>query len=383
MKRIGVITHYYNSRNYGGVLQAYALVQVLSRMGFCAEQICWDGVQHSEKRKKKKGLARAVKKEFWNVYTGLIRKKLQARADAFEAFRQEIPHSSKVYDSTNIQQCANQYDMFVTGSDQVWNMEWYDAAYFLDFAPADKTKFSYAASMPNTELTEQQKARVEEHLKRFDGISVREQETAAYLTELMRKEVAWVLDPTLLLDRDQWEMVCTPRAVQEPYIFCYFLSTEEQHRKLAAEYSKKLGCQLVTLPYLNRVNGQDFRFGDMRLYDVSPGAFISLIKNAEYVVTDSFHAAVFSSIYQKEYFVFGRPEHKNADSRIYGLTELFGTEAHFCDTPEKMKLEYLLQCEPLDYAAPADGFETMKKQSLDYLSRMLDNAKEMIDNHEK
>jgi hypothetical protein len=183
----------------------------------------------------------------------------------------------------------------------------------------------------------------------------------------------------LLLTRQQWDEVCAPRQVEQPYVFCYFLGKGRKQRRLAKAYAKRKKLKLVTIPHMeNQFIPEDVSFGDIRLPSPSPEMFISLIKHADCVFTDSFHAAVFSSLYQREFFVFPRHGHKGMGSRIYGLTELFGTGERFCDEPEKLTVDYLLRCEPLDYSAPAVGLENMRKQSLDYLSRMLDTAKEMM-----
>ena len=171
MKRIGVITLYHKSTNYGGNLQAYALCEALLKQGYEAEQICYSCEQGSKsifKRLFSGGVAAFLQKCI-RYAKRIVRypfvckevKKLNfysRRSVAFSHFNQNvIPHGEKVYNSTSISECVTHYDCFATGSDQVWNFDWYSSAYFLDFVPSSKTKFSYAASISMDALTDKQK----------------------------------------------------------------------------------------------------------------------------------------------------------------------------------------------------------------------------------
>ena len=120
-------------------------------------------------------------------------------------------------------ECADEYDAFVTGSDQVWNLKFYDAAYFLDFVPHEKPKYSYAASFSMNELTEEQKIVVKNHLSDFSGISVREENAIQLLEKNTNIEPVFVVDPTLLLNKEDWDEVCDECVVDEKYVFAYFL----------------------------------------------------------------------------------------------------------------------------------------------------------------
>ena len=371
MKRNGIITHYYNSKNYGGILQAYAMVRSLLKLNYEAEQLCFDLLVPSKKSQPKVTPSiKLIKNYIFSLVKKTIHKRIRRREKEFKKFELKIPHSKRVYGSDSICECTSDYEVFITGSDQVWNMDWYCKEYFLDFAPDNKQKIAYAASMPNTNLSNEQKKIVYEHLKRFDDISVRERDTAVFLEEITGRKVEWVLDPTLLLTREDWDEVCAESVIKGKYIFCYFLGTEKSCRKNAKKFAKKMGYKIVTLPHLVKININDLAFGDMKLYHISPEQFISLIKYAEYVITDSFHAVVFSNIYQTKYFVFDRTDIGEMSSRIKNLIYLTGEEFRFC-VNQRQNVDYLLSQKDISVSQLSDKILKMREKSIEFLKKNL------------
>ena len=345
-KRIGIITRYYKSINYGGNLQAYALCQFLNKNGYNAEQICFSE-KTKDKSIKKTFLRRLflkIKRIFKNPIRELFiapnEKRLckkynvwERRTKAFYKFNtHSIPHSNEVFYTNSIFKCVEDYDIFITGSDIVWNLKKYDPPYFLNFVPNSKIKMAYAASLGMNSLTEEQKKFLEKHLQGYLQISVREKDAVQLLKGITSVIPIQVADPTLLLSKSDWDSICSNRLISEKYVFCYFLGNNKKERVLAKKYAAKRGLQLVSIqpsvgtdPILLR----DFQFGDIRLYDATPEDFISLIKYAECVFTDSFHAVVFSSIYQRDFFVFNRNKTNSLNTRIKSIVELLGTEERF------------------------------------------------------
>lgn len=379
MKNIGITTRFYNNENYGGVLQAYALAEVLSQMGFQAEQIL---IKSESKRSKQakpfnicSELKRIIKRNIIRTLNKIIlfflKKKLTQRSIAFERFIDCVPHSEKVYTSSNIEESLNKYDIFITGSDQVWTMQWYNSSYFLDFVPRDKIKISYAASMPDVNISNKEKEIVKNHLESFDAISVRESNTVIFLEELTGKKTECVLDPTLLLCKEDWDKICTERIVKDKYIFCYFLGNDMRERKIAKEFAKKLKLKIVTLPHLDLIKKSDIFFGDRKLYDVSPQMFISLIKNAKYVLTDSFHAAVFSNIFRTKYYVFERDGTVEMSSRISTLLKMTNASERYLNN-NKANTDYMLSIKDMEVGDPPDEFKAMRHKSFEFLRKNID-----------
>ena len=390
MKRIAILTLFHNSTNYGGNLQAYALCKALNRLGFDAQQLRIDcyadcypllsmspsGFRFSRMIKRPiKRLAMRLLPSYRRRQTAIPHSR-KPLLDAFHHFNYELtPHSNTVYTPASIHKSLAQYDGFVTGSDQVWNPRWYCPSMFLDFVPSGTPKLSYAASIAQDQLPDWIADLFRKHLKDFTGVSVREEAAVALLEGIAPGPVSYVLDPTLLLSRQDWEQVCAPRQIEGDYVFCYFLGDDLPMRNTATAYAQAHGLKLVTIPNatgLAHTNDKDF--GDIALEAPSPEAFISLIRHAEAVFTDSFHASVFSLIYQRQFFVFARVGHKSMGSRLESLTELFQVPERYCDSEEKTTAAYVEALPPIDYSRPNEKLAAARQVSLDFLKTNLPNV---------
>ena len=380
MKKVGIITLFHGSLNYGGVLQACALSKALDHLGIPNEQIrCVFDVEEEEQRTVLGTLKKLMNpRTVWNriQYDRNARKAEQNRAgrrEAFAAFNARyVPGSDRVYSTADIQECLGNYDAFVTGSDQVWNPEWYCRTLFLDFVPSDRAKISYAASLGKGSLTERQQQRIRDHLKDFRAVSVRETNAVELIAPLSPVPVACTLDPTLLLTGEQWQQICAEKMTQEKYIFCYFLGSDQEAAAAIQEYADQKHCRIAGIPYIIADHSEKSTISyDLVYPDASPAEFLSLIRNAEAVFTDSFHATVFSNLFEKEHFVFPRSGHSAMGSRIHRVTEIFGTTERFCDTPQKRTMEYLTKLPPIGKTVRQADLEQLRNASMEYLYRNL------------
>lgn len=391
--KIGIITHYYQSTNYGGNLQAYALCKKLLDNGIQAEQISFSFLSGNgmsryarfaeasfmENVKKAWNYACAINNKYQTQYNDRkIANNLLSRKAAVLTFNKVcIPHSERVYTAKTIQDCVDYYDGFITGSDQVWNPLWYFPPFFLNFVPVGKKKLSYAASISQSELSLEQREIFRENLKDFSAISVREASAAELIQDLSQVCVTQVLDPTLLLSNSEWDTICAERMIREPYLFCYFMEADQSMREKATSYAKRKHLKTVTLPHLSgHFRMCDANFGDIQLYDVSPECFLSLIKYADEIFTDSFHGTAFSCLYQKQFLVFARSGQMGMDTRITSLMSLFHTEKRFCNSEEWVSLAYIEGLAPIDYSHPLPEFEKMKRHSEKFL---FSNLSKVID----
>lgn len=402
-KKIAITTIYNENRNYGGVLQAYALHKKLADMGYNTEHLKFNGnapiykkltpkqrISSILSKKPSQILSRLLDKFSLTIYKyfkksdlKLVDEFVKGRNKAFEHFQNDlIPHNDKVYDEDTISETLSLYDIFITGSDQVWNPIGYNSIYRLDFVPNQVPKFSYAASVSNTFLTQEQQETFKKSLKGYIGVSVRENETVNLLKPLSPVKPINSLDPTLLLTVTEWDEVCAEKLVNESYVFCYFLNTGGNLRRVAKKYAKKHGLKVVTIPYLmSKYNYWDKKCSDIFIAEASPEKFISLIKNAQAVFTDSFHASVFSCIYEKLFFAFRREGYPGMNIRLKTLTELFGVEKHFCDQDKKEKLSYINSNNTIDYKNK-NPYEEMRKSSILYLKEMLEKSENIIRQNE-
>lgn len=366
--QIGIVTMFYNSDNYGGVLQSYALVKAIEKLGMNAEQICYNHYSaFNWKQRAKKKLVQYISLIKHPSYVSIYRLLNKRKKAVVKESGSLVKHSRKVYNEKTISNCIENYDAFITGSDQVWHGEW--PAYFLTFVPKSKRKISYAASTGKSILTEDEIKTIGEKTKDFTAISVREADIAEQLQKYMPdRKIELVLDPTLLLDQKDWDEVASERLMTKPYVFCYFLGSDSRMRTLAFEYAKNHELTLVTIPHMQqKVETDDLDFGDVQAFETTPQDFLSYIKNAEAVFTDSFHASVFSQIFNKQYYVFGRLEHKEMNNRINTLTEMFDSRSHFIEDIHQYQLEYIDNITDIDYGKPCDKYEKMREKSIAFL----------------
>ena len=350
-KRVAIITHFHGSTNYGGVLQAYALRKVIADMGYEAEQLRY--LTSSEIKpeplptKAKNLFTTSIKNAVSEKHLGafiiragkfgitfiprkifnklVVSKHRASRAESFVRFNERYVPSSKVYTRSTIAESADDYDIFITGSDQVWNPIWFHAPYYLDFVPEEIPKIAYAASTAVSHLMQEQYDKMQPLISRFQHISVREENAVSLLQGMTDKKIEWVLDPTLLLSAEEWNEVAAENPVKEPYVFAYILGNRKDNQKCATDFAKKKGLKLVTFPFTASGNPRQVFFGNIHSYG-GPDVWLSLIRDAEYVITDSFHAVVFSIVYQKRFAVLRRSgdgEKGSMNSRMYSLCKMF------------------------------------------------------------
>ena len=381
-KKIGIITHYYKTSNYGGNLQAYALTFFLNKNGFDAKQICYDYwsslnydqfIKPNEKRSFKTYFSVFLSRTLFRNKAIFIKKYKARRAAVFDKFQQSmVPHTDKEYFEHNLAELNHKFDYFVTGSDQVFNFKWFRKAFWLVFA--SKTKISYAASMAVDKIPADKIEFIRTSLKSFKAIGVREEKTVDLLRELSVNRVQLNVDPTFLLSEDEWNSVSSNRIMDEDYVFCYFLGNNKTSRRLAKKYASLHNLKLVCIPVcINNDVLIDRKLGDINILYASPGDFISLIKNANVVFTDSFHACIFSIIYKKNFVVFNRDSKGTMNTRIESLVKLFSIEKRFINTKEQSNINEIETIFRENTAFDTYEFDRLKEDSSKFL---LDNLRD-------
>ena len=384
MKKIGIATQYTDSCNYGGVLQAYALCSALKNLGYNAVQINYNSkgnpANHRIICKIRNGqifdvIYNRIKRLYNKIVGSLfhISNDIKTRNQSFCGFRSAIPHTDIIYNDATISSC-NEFDIYITGSDQVWRIgssNSFSIFYWLAFVNNNKKKISYAASISEKEFPEKLYSRVRKLLTDYSAISVREKQDKELLDKIIGKDKAkWVLDPTLLLKRNEWEQLCDENPFNDKrYVFTYILGDNKKQRKTVTEWAKKNNRIIINIPYLlGQYRGCDRKFGDIKKSDVTPNLWLSLIRDADCVFTDSFHACVFSSIFHTPFYVFKRckdSSKESMNSRIYSLMELFGTEDRIIE--DNAVIESLPNLKSIDFEKLDSQVAIEKKKSLDFL----------------
>ena len=350
MKKVGLITYY--GDNYGGVLQAYALQQLVMANGYDCELISNEFLYHRSRSKKRKARLENLTAVIKNPAAYLAKRRTYQqyaaqrtlKAKNFAAFRENNLHICKTGYASYAEYLKNppEYDVYLCGSDQIWNPNLYcdNGFYFAGFAPDAALKISYASSIGVSSVTEKQAAFMAPLLNRLDVISTREQKGADIINTISEKSAAVVLDPTLLLDADDWIAVSAPRMFDEPYVFCYLFGEREYVARVKKQVRQMTGMKLVSIPFVPRELSSD----DEKIYDAGPTQFISLIKNASLVLTDSFHATAFS-INLKTPFVslyrFAKNDKKGMNDRLVTILNLVGLQDRLVDADDVINEDFL------------------------------------------
>lgn len=246
---------------------------------------------------------------------------------------------------SDAERIGNEVDIFVSGGDQIWNPYVTIPGFMLDFVPKEKNKISYGTSVGVKTIPSTYIETYKKYLARYNAISVREEQSAIALQPILNKHVDVVLDPTLLFSGKEWsflmsEAVLDKEILKEPYILAYFVGTRKDYWKYLSKIKKETGYNVIVVPINDQAYLNDFK----KYVKVSPAEFLLLIKNAEIICTDSFHATVFSILFGKEFYTlkrFSDSNSKGQNGRLeyllskYGLSDrLIKDESHFERTGE-------------------------------------------------
>lgn len=294
-KKIGILT-FHKAISYGAVLQAYALQNFMFRLGIENEIIdyqCDYMIEHYQKVFRRTG-NHFLKDFFWSLKTASgVKKGKKNTADFTERFLK----MSRGYTKETIREAKKEYKAFVTGSDQVWSPTCvgFDPIYFLTFADAEQ-KYSYAASIAVKEYPMELRSEFVKRISDFQKCSVREKSGVKIIQELTGKEASVNIDPTLLLDAEEWDQIASNEE-REPYIFLFNVLKPKKLISYAIRLAEEKNLKILYLNNRRSVKHERIEY----LEPVTADRFIGLIKNAEYVCTNSFHGTAFSVIYGKKF----------------------------------------------------------------------------------
>lgn len=373
MKTIGIITyhHYYN---YGTMLQALALQEKVEQLGYQAELIDFkqdNSLSRYEMLKLRiKRMPVYIKER--KKYRALAdsREKIKEKNELFEQFYKTYLHVGKKKYTTTQQLMENPpvYDGYVVGSDQTWNPFVANSpeAFFLPFVENKSKKGSYGPSLAVKSLSDEKEKEYRKKLSNFSFLSCREQDGAQLLSRITQKEVKCVLDPTLLLSAKEWGKYCEFEIPKEPYILVYFLGGKSEHRRAVEKIQKLTNWKIISLPaaYLEMENN------DYKKVWGGPKEFLSLIRGAALICTDSFHGTMFSINFQRNFFSFCKSsdsEESSENSRLYSALNIFGLSNRIIHNMDNLTAEDI----SIDYKNVIPILEEQRRDSIEYLENML------------
>lgn len=357
MAKIGIITYHF-AGNYGAVLQCYALNEYLNTYGHDVKVInCITPKQgdNNSMYRKNSNLKSILK----NILLLPFHKSRKIRFQRFNQFRNNNLKLTQLVESVdelkNIIE-IEKFDYIISGSDQVFNPNIYDfePTFLYPFKTRSK-KIGYAVSIGKA--TSEQLNEYSEWIKDFSCISVRE-ESAAERLSLFSKEITTVIDPVFLLNKLQWESICTKKT--KHYVLGYYINTKyrDQCLKISKKIAKQLNLELIIV---------DARISKAVFYNTvishaGPKEFVELVMNADFICTDSFHGTSFSILLEKPFVCF-EPRKKSLDTRKTNLCKNIGLENHICYLDDSINI-----------CLETINYESVKK----YLSIHIDASKEFL-----
>lgn len=330
MKKASIITMQYIN-NYGSVLQALATQEVLASVGYESEFVNYtrENCTYS-----------FLKKQVYKGYRSCggirsfypVTKMLQARwclitkkrNKVFDLFRKQYIKLSEEYSSA--QELIDHppvADVYITGSDQTWNIEYNGGVlgeYFLNYAPKNAKKIALSVSIGMEHIPKEFTEEMSYYVKNYNGVSVREESAVTVLRELGYNNAVHILDPTLILSAEEWIQLLHLKKSEKSYVLVYQLNENKDMLNFAVRLAQDHDLELVILSVL-KCRTVNYKHTVVR--NCNPEQFLEFIKNAQYVVTDSFHGTAFSFNFNKNVYVFNPPRYS---TRLTSILKLFGSE---------------------------------------------------------
>lgn len=312
--KIGILT-YHRSNNVGALLQNFALIRALEQLGCKAETIDYrcKFIERHNRLFARRGFKENVKILIQLPYYILREKRFQNFRSLY------IKKSENSYNRNNISNSISYYDLFISGSDQVWNLNLNgcDYTYLLDFVPYNKVRVSYAGSFGYSHIPKKYEEKTINELRAFSLLSVREK-TAQSMLEYYNINSTVVLDPTLLLTSEDWKKNFDLNiSAKKRYVFVYMVAYIPALLKKAREKAQELDCELLVMHY----NYWPFpKCKNVRA--ASPIHFLQFINEAECVFCSSFHAMCFSILFHKQFFYGLDSSKNNNNSRLETLAKV-------------------------------------------------------------
>lgn len=367
--KLGLLT-FHTAANYGAALQAYAFEKFLSDQGYDCEYINYVNASRTHEYSMS-----------WHIYDSLRKGNVKSavayllgtpfmtiRKSRFDHFyAKNLRKTKKVYHtSEEAAQLSDTYDYFVIGSDQVWNpvCNGDDAAFLLDFVSDGKKRVSYSPSFGMTEVDEGHLTIYKENLSQFHAIGVREKIGQRIVKELTGKDATLVLDPVLLLTKEQWNEIMPKKEKKESFIFSYTNRDSQMTDFLRTGYKIEDRKHYVLSRY---TKPGDFLNSSVRVkYCMSPEEFLWVVNNADMVVSASFHCVAISIILNRPFVAITTGD-EGKDERLLSLLHTLGLENRILK--EGMTAEDV--CANIDYESVNKRIIEMKKQSVEYIVNAL------------
>ena len=367
------ILTFHRANNHGATLQSFALKNTIQKLGYNAEFIDYWSFDHQGDYQ----LIPKFRRSSWrSLVTGVIQfffkvLPITLRRSRFNSFRKQylITADFVIRHKEELKEVS--CDLIILGSDQIWRKSNYNGLnqfeweYFGDGFNKEIPIISYAASMGVIKVTEDDIHNILKHLKRLKSISVREANLKQLLIENGHKEVTRVLDPCLLISEKEWVNRFNLKSKSKKYVLVYNLRESSKIDEVASRLSKSLGIQIVRITG----NANNWNYLSYLEQGGGPIQFLSLIKNAEFVVSSSFHGVVFSIVFEKQFLALGMEPNSE---RVTSLLEEIGIRERYLDNDGVDANSVEPYLEKINYLLVKNKLKIKIDESLDFLRSELE-----------
>lgn len=353
--KLGILT-FHRAKNYGAVMQTYALNKVTRNLGFDSEVIDYryNKIENDYVFFKSKNIKKIAK----DLMNYPLKRGKWKKFDRF--IEKNVCLSKKVYAKTEELEMTNEiYDCYLTGSDQVFNLKMTgnDKNYFLNFVNSQKKKNSYAASFGQKEIPEENQGLYQKLLFDFNSISIREKDADKIVKNLTDKTPRIDVDPSFLLDKEQWKEISVVPKEKNQYILLFVMQKNDTIFKFAEELSNKTGYPIIFI-----TDGYKKCLKAKHKKTVSPEEWLGYFLNAEYIITNSFHGLAFAVNFNKRFFVELQKPPATGNSRLETILQEYQLQDRLIKNGTNKAID-----KDIDWDFVNEELNKNKQKSLDYL----------------
>lgn len=387
--KIGIAAVTYKD-NFGSALQTYATQYILEKLGYDARIFEIKGVYRGIMLKKLWYYAGRLfdPVEAKYLLANLSSRSRKSASVSMDQFAQDMKVRHQMYQKFNkkwnkmlpqangwsgLRKQAAEMDVVLVGSDQLWRPSNIVGCYYtLEFVPDNVKKIAFSTSFGVPELPSRLHKHAKRFLSRMDYISVREDSGAEIVKHECGRDATVVCDPTMMLTAEEWMHIQDEKPFADgKYILMYLMGDNPGQREFVKKLSKTTGCRIIGLLHGATYISSDEDVADENPYNVGPSEFVNLIRNAQYVCTDSFHCCVFSILNSVKFFAFRRwPDGSkfSANDRLYTLMKFTGLERRLLEGVENID-----NCiaDQIDYSDVLAKVAQRREESMDYLLNAL------------
>ncbi len=363
--------------NYGTLLQAFALNYFLNS----CESIDCDFVYYELDKNNLDIPFRLLSMETpKKIYSKIFKRRtisekkkgaigVQRRACA--EFFERIKHTG-LLTKKELSLLNSQYEAFICGSDQIWNPDYFDKSYFLDFVKSKNKKIAFAPSMGGCSIPYRLRNTYRRLISRFDYLSARENEAATLISALTGRKCEHIVDPTFLLSAEEWIKALGVKAdSSKRYLLCYFLSPQPWYLDCVKYYSKINNLEVICLKNAESEYSKDFdEFAEIV---GGPEDFVAAIASASFVITDSFHGTLFSAFFNREFVTlqrFSKVGKKSENVRVTSFLESVNLSDRFISSDSKVTE----QLKPINFESINDYIDNRRTDAIRYLFNALERG---------